>query len=156
MKRWEWYSSLSGTFFTAASYSFATNSAVLQKTQNETPSPSRTSENLAFAWMFVYSRRCISLYSIVSACSELSSVGSRVETSWARVNASSCFPVLWRPIAFRTWRGENERYSHCHGSSKCDFPRTGLLFKVTCCRKRSSHNCREVCDLIVDTSYIII
>lgn len=54
----------------------------------------------------VYSRRCISLYSIVRACSELSSVGSRVATSWAKLNASSCFPVLWRPIAFRTWEEE--------------------------------------------------
>lgn len=42
----------------------------------------------------VYSRRCISRYRIVRACSELSSVGSRVATSWANVKASSCFPVL--------------------------------------------------------------
>lgn len=50
----------------------------------------------------VYSRRCISLYSMVRACSELSSVGSSEATSWANVKASSCFPVLCRPMAFRT------------------------------------------------------
>lgn len=50
-----------------------------------------------------HSRRCISLYRIVRAWSELSSVGSRLATSWARVKASSCFPVRCRPIAFRTY-----------------------------------------------------
>lgn len=47
-------------------------------------------------------RRCISRYRIVNACKELSSVGSRAATSWAKVNASSCLPVLCRPIAFKT------------------------------------------------------
>lgn len=37
MKRWEWYSSLRGTFFTAASYSFATNSAVNDRTMTNVP-----------------------------------------------------------------------------------------------------------------------
>lgn len=66
--------------------------------QTRSPSSSVTRQGR----VCIYSRRCISLYSIVRACSELSSVGSRVDTSWARMKASSCFPVLWRPIAFRT------------------------------------------------------
>lgn len=59
-----------------------------------------------FPCVHVYSRRCISLYRIVRAWRELSSVGSRMDTSWAKVKASSCFPVRWRPIAFRTWKKE--------------------------------------------------
>ena len=56
----------------------------------------------------VYLRRCISLYRIVRAWRELSSVGSRTDTSWAKVKASSCFPVRCRPIAFRTYKKEKK------------------------------------------------
>lgn len=60
------------------------------------------------------SRLCISRQRMVSACKELSSVGSSAATSCARAQASSCLPVLCKPMAFSTCghnTGSSQRHS---------------------------------------------